>query len=732
MEKEIALGLIKMKKLLIILVFFIFKAHVNAATLNVPGTYPTIQAALNSALAGDDILVQPGTYMENITWPTTQNLRLISAGDATNTFIDGNNTGRVITFPTGQNYNNSTIIDGFCIQNGYLNATNSYGAAIYAVNCSATFKNLILRNNSIIGATRAYGGGIYFSNSSGAIIDSCEFINNEVNSSFNSHGGALYFTSNSTANITNSTFLDMKGTRVGTSSARCYGGVIYAGSGCNLILTDIEIGNTDIDVSSYIYGGAIYMDGNTSTLTNVVVTNTKTNGNSGRVYGGGIYYEGGGASTWNNITISDQDINATSYIYGGALYLNNSNPTINSSFFTRSYCDNSVSGRVYGGGVYVNGGTASFSKVYMTCNETFSTSYNYGAGFYITNSANVTLTNGLIAHNIITNTGPFTYGAGIYVGSSSTLNAINTTVTENSRNAGTTNGVGLYNTSSTVNLTNCIFWNNYPGNEIAGTACTITYSDIRGGYAGTGNINALPQFVSSGTDYHLQNTSPCIDVATSVGAPTVDLDNNPRPVGAGFDMGAFERQPYTNIDFCPIIILPVEFLNFSSVCNGSNAILIWKTGSEINNDYFVVEKSIDGESFIEIGNVKGAGNSNSLLEYSFVSDEINNQTTYYRLKQVDFNGEYSYSNTIVNKCENKNFDIYPNPATNRLNINLDFTENITLTKAIIYNSIGQIVTEELLISKLNTINIEHLDNGLYHIQLHNDKQLLTTQKFIKQ
>jgi hypothetical protein len=467
-------------------------------------------------------------------------------------------------------------------------------------------------------------------------------------------------------------------------------------------------------------------------LNNVVVTNTKTNGNSGRVYGGGIYYNGGGVSTWNNITITDQDINATSYIYGGALYLNNSSPTINNTFFTRSYCDNSVSGRVYGGGVYVSGGNVTFSKVYMTCNETFSTSYNYGAGFYITSSANITMTNALIAHNIITNTGSFTYGAGIYVGSSSTLNATNVTVTENSRNAGTTNGVGLYNSSSTVNLTNCIFWNNYPGNEIDGGACTITYSDIRGGHAGTGNINALPQYVLSGTDYHLQTTSPCIDVATAAGAPATDLDNNPRPVGAGHDMGAFERQPYTNIDFCPIVILPVEYLSFKSNCNNGNTVLNWVTASEINNDYFVIEKSYDGEFYEEIATKKGAGNTNTNIEYTFIDENLENETSYYRLKQVDFNGESSYSKIIVSNCDNNAFNIYPNPTKNIININTeDFTQENTIHIKI-SNTLGKIVLETKMTNGNSSINIESLPKGLYQIYLIYNEQLLTVKKIIKQ
>lgn len=194
------------------------------------------------------------------------------------------------------------------------------------------------------------------------------------------------------------------------------------------------------------------------------------------------------------------------------------------------------------------------------------------------------------------------------------------------------------------------------------------------------------------------------------------------------------------ITICPMLFcntsicstgLPIELISFSSKCNDGNSVLLWQTASEINNDYFIIEKSKDGNLFNEIGTIKGAGNSSSIIEYSFVDDEAS-ETSYYRLKQIDFNGEYSYSNIIANKCDNKNFNIYPNPATNTLNINLDYSDNQSLTKAIIYNSIGQVIKEVKLTNKLNTINIENLENGLYHIQLQSDKQIITTKKFTKQ
>lgn len=118
------------------------------------------------------------------------------------------------------------------------------------------------------------------------------------------------------------------------------------------------------------------------------------------------------------------------------------------------------------------------------------------------------------------------------------------------------------------------------------------------------------------------------------------------------------------VDFTTVS-LPVEWLNFEGRKEKNQNILLWSTASEINNSYFIVERSLDGKTFISIGNVSGNGNSNSEKEYQFTDVENFNETVYYRLIQVDFDGQHNNSKIIaVGKDKGQNditFNIYPSP-----------------------------------------------------------------------
>lgn len=124
---------------------------------------------------------------------------------------------------------------------------------------------------------------------------------------------------------------------------------------------------------------------------------------------------------------------------------------------------------------------------------------------------------------------------------------MNITVTDNYRDDGNSiNGSGFcydWGDSLNINITNSIFYNNNSGPEInASYPVNVRYSDIRGGYTGLGNMDANPNFISSG-DFHLNYNSPCINAGKLSGAPLFDLDNIPRPLplNTNPDMGCYEE-----------------------------------------------------------------------------------------------------------------------------------------------------------------------------------------------
>jgi hypothetical protein len=92
--------------------------------------------------------------------------------------------------------------------------------------------------------------------------------------------------------------------------------------------------------------------------------------------------------------------------------------------------------------------------------------------------------------------------------------------------------------------------------------------------------------------------------------------------------------------------LPVELLQFTAMPEKNSVILKWTTSSEINNDYFTVERSVNAVDFKSIGNVYGAGNSAISIDYSFVDNAPYAGISYYRLRQTDFNGYSSVSRTV--------------------------------------------------------------------------------------
>ncbi|MEO1263353.1 MAG: hypothetical protein AAFZ15_31375 [Bacteroidota bacterium] len=120
--------------------------------------------------------------------------------------------------------------------------------------------------------------------------------------------------------------------------------------------------------------------------------------------------------------------------------------------------------------------------------------------------------------------------------------------------------------------------------------------------------------------------------------------------------------------------LPVELILFEANISEKSLLLNWQTESEINNEKFEIEESRDGRAVKKIGEVTGGGTTLEQQEYLFEVHDPRNGTSYYRLKQIDFDGQSEYSNVISVNFKSGNAEVgefYPNPSKSGL-VNLDY------------------------------------------------------------
>jgi hypothetical protein len=175
--------------------------------------------------------------------------------------------------------------------------------------------------------------------------------------------------------------------------------------------------------------------------------------------------------------------------------------------------------------------------------------------------------------------------------------------------------------------------------------------------------------------------------------------------------------------------LPVQLISFKGAYADDYIQLNWATASEINSDFFDIERSIEGKNFVNIGRVQAYGTSNTLKTYQFKDELTKNVLQYYRLKQVDKDGSFQYSRIIaVSREKSTPTKVYPNPATNLVIVeakNADPIKSMT-----IYNAIGQIVLTENRIS--NVLNINTLHKGIYILELTTEAGIIEKLRLIKE
>lgn len=197
-----------------------------------------------------------------------------------------------------------------------------------------------------------------------------------------------------------------------------------------------------------------------------------------------------------------------------------------------------------------------------------------------------------------------------------------------------------------------------------------------------------------------------------------------------FTGGTGGDSPYINNTSVPAAALPIELSNFSTFINTQNQIqLFWTTLSEQNNDFFEIQHSLTGEDFRKIGLIEAKGNSSDVQEYSFIHENAQQGINYYRLKQVDDNGKFSYSKVIsIDFKATATPTVFPNPVTtNEMSLSFDrvLEEN---TPFEIFDNLGRSVMQQVLPANQNTyeIAVKDLNAGIYTLSVNNK-----TLRFVK-
>ncbi len=165
--------------------------------------------------------------------------------------------------------------------------------------------------------------------------------------------------------------------------------------------------------------------------------------------------------------------------------------------------------------------------------------------------------------------------------------------------------------------------------------------------------------------------------------------------------------------------LPIRLVDFKVKALNFNSVEIsWQTATELNNNYFTIEKSENALDWDELTKIVGNGNSSSLINYSSHDYHPYNGISYYRLKQTDFDGNYTYSKIKSVQFNRENqINAYPNPANNKITITGFKLDLVGLT---IYNTFGQNVTEltkQFLANSTELVlDLSLLKPGIYYVR----------------
>lgn len=179
-------------------------------------------------------------------------------------------------------------------------------------------------------------------------------------------------------------------------------------------------------------------------------------------------------------------------------------------------------------------------------------------------------------------------------------------------------------------------------------------------------------------------------------------------------------------------VLPLQLLDFTASANGSHIVLGWVTAREENTNYFAIERSEDGKTFTEQGQVQASGNSSEQKTYVFIDQQPLQGINIYRLRMVDRDGHFTYSKIVAVIMDPQNtLSLYPNPATRELTVHILAAGLLQLKVADLNGRILKEEVRQLSGNSSTILDISNLSEGVYILILQNSNEILY-RKFIKQ
>ena len=254
---------------------------------------------------------------------------------------------------------------------------------------------------------------------------------------------------------------------------------------------------------------------------------------------------------------------------------------------------------------------------------------------------------------------------------------------------------------------------------LAATDGTLTFK--------VGHIDAWTRLIGTTNTqgrYINGESTPCTNAASAATGRFVHLEQESTKLRNDATGWAKVSTALENLVSC---VLPIELTTFKAIFDRNQIQLYWQTASEVNNYGFEIERSFDGKIWESISFIHGNNTTSDLSNYHFNDKKPLIGLNYYRLKQIDFDGQYEYSTTVVvqNKRDGKSLILSPNPVQNTLNIiNGE-------GKATIYNLLGQRIKQFAIDSESFLMNVSDLVQGQYLLHIQKENGDIITKRFVK-